>query len=279
MKTLLVPVDFSEDAMTAIEHAVEIANEVGLSIRLIHVKKKKQYYFGFSTSSEEQFPDGEIEMNLSTVVNKFRPGYKAGGSFDFVIRHGSIVHEILDESTKDEVYAILTGLQGNTSLRDYLVGSNAYRIVAGAHKPVFAVRTGMKVKTVKKILLPLDDTQKTRIKVPVVAALAELINAEIIILGITDSPYDQMQNKIKIYTEQTEEYFSKRNVKSRVINHVDPEVAKKIIEVSEQEDVDMLAFMSDMTDDMLGQMLSVTAKYILHQSKRPLLCVPISIKN
>lgn len=275
----MVPVDFSENSLLAIEYAICLANQIQLSIRLIHVKKKKHYYLGFSTTSEEQFPDDEISGNLKSLKDKYKPEYSAGGNFDNVIRHGSIVHEILEESNKSDVYAIVTGLQGNSSLRDYLVGSNAYRIVAGAHKPVFAVRKGMNLNPIKSILLPLDDTQDTRMKVPVVAALANIIKAEVVIMAITDSPYEQMQNKVKIYAEQTVAYLEKQGIKCRSKQLVDPEVAQKIIDVSQGEKVDMLAFMSDMTDDMLGQMLSVSAKYILHQAQCPLLCIPINIKN
>ncbi|MFB6318658.1 universal stress protein [Saccharicrinis sp. FJH54] len=277
MKTLLVPVDFSEDSMAAVKQALELANAVGLSIRLIHVKKKKTYYFGFSTSNEEQFPDDEIKAHLQSVVNNFKPGYTAGGTFDFIIRHGSITHEIIAESEAVEVYAILTGLQGNTSLRDYLVGSNAYRIVAAAQKPVFAVRKSMPVKPVRRILLPIEDKQDTRIKVPVVAALAKELDAEILVLGITDSPYEEMIAKVQIYVRQTLDYFKERNLKCSSKELISVEVPQKIVEVAKEENVDLIAFVSDMTDDILGQMLSVSVKYILHQSECPLLCVPVNI--
>ena len=277
MKTIVVPVDFSEDSMAAVKQAVELANSVGLSIRLIHVKKKKQYYLGFSTTEEEQFPDEEITAHLKSVIHNFKAEYKAGGTFDFVIRHGSITHEIIDESNADNVYAILTGLQGNTSLRDYLVGSNAYRIVAGSEKPVFAVRKSMPVKPVKKILLPIEDNQDTRIKVPIVAALAKELNAEILVLGLTDTPYEEMVGKVQIYTKQTLEYFKERNLKCSSKACVFVEVPQKIVEVAKEESVDLIAFVSDMTDDILGQMLSVSAKYILHQAECPLLCVPVNI--
>ena len=277
MKTLLVPVDFSEDSMAAVKHAVELANKVGLSIRLIHVKKKKHYYLGFSTTDEEQFPDEEIKSHLLSVINNFKAEYKAGGSFEFVIRHGSITHEIIQESAADDVYAILTGLQGNTSLKDYLVGSNAYRVIAGAEKPVFAVRKSMPAKPVKKILLPIDDNQDTRIKVPVVAALAKELDAEILVLGLTDSPYEEMVGKVQIYVKQTLEYFNERNLKCSSKELVYVEIPQKIIEVAKEEAVDMITFVSDMTDDILGQMLSVSVKYILHQAECPLLCVPVNI--
>ncbi|MFB6341977.1 universal stress protein [Saccharicrinis sp. FJH62] len=277
MKTLLVPVDFSEESMAAVKQALELANAVGLSIRLIHVKKKKSYYLGFSTSNEEQFPDDEIKSHLESVVKNFKSGYKAGGKFEFVIRHGSITHEIIEESEAEDVYAILTGLQGNTSLKDYLVGSNAYRIVAAAEKPVFAVRKSMETRPVKKILLPIEDKSDTRVKVPVVAALAKELDAEIMVLGITDSPYEEMLAKVQIYVKQTLEYFRERDLKCSSKELVSVEVPQKIVAVSKEEGADMIAFVSDMTDDILGQMLSVSVKYILHQAECPLLCVPVNI--
>ena len=81
MKHLLVPIDFSNDSLNALEFAIILANRMKLGIRLIHVKRKNADYnpsFNLkdfdvwlynslvSTSSILSF-DG-----CSSVSNKFR---------------------------------------------------------------------------------------------------------------------------------------------------------------------------------------------------------------
>ena len=43
MKSILVPVDFSKDSMNALEHAIAMANKVIADIRIVHVRKDKNY--------------------------------------------------------------------------------------------------------------------------------------------------------------------------------------------------------------------------------------------
>ena len=43
MKSILVPIDFSKDSMNALEHAIAMANKVKANIRIVHVRKDKNY--------------------------------------------------------------------------------------------------------------------------------------------------------------------------------------------------------------------------------------------
>lgn len=277
MKKLVVPVDFSEESMVAIENAIALANKAKLSIRMIHIKKKKTYYLGFPVSSQEEQPDEVYQAYFDKIIDKYKIRYTAGGTFDYRIGHGSISHEILKESNSDDVYAIYTGLQGNTSLKDYLIGSNACRVVAGSQKPVFTVRKGMGVVGLEKILMPIDESPSTRIKVPIVTALAKAVGAKVVVLAVSERSYPEVNTKIALYAKQAMDYLDQNSVECEMIEAFNSDAYKTIIENVSDHSIDLLAIMSDMTDDPIGHFLSGAVQNILNTCECPLLCIPINI--
>ena len=277
MKKLIVPVDFSDESVFAIEYAIELANAGAFGIRLVHVIKKKSYYLGFSNSTAVETPVEVIEENFKKLKDSFLPRLAKGIIIESVIKHGNIAEEILRESTANEVYAIVTGLLGNTSMIDYLVGSNAYRILAGAHKPVFTTRIGMTTNKIKRILMPIDDTSGTRIKVPIVSALAAFLNVPVVILAVSDTHITEINERVEMYAIQSEEFLNNEGVKTTLIHEYGVDIPQAILNAIGNEDTNLLAFMSDLSDDPLGMILSSNVKHILQKSSVPLLCVPMNI--
>jgi nucleotide-binding universal stress UspA family protein len=277
MKKLIVPVDFSEESVIAIDYAIELANAGGFGIRMVHVIKKKSYYFGFANTSAVETPIEVIEDNFKKLTESHSPRLANGILFEWIIKHGNIAEEILAESAANDVYAIVTGLLGNTSMMDYLVGSNAYRILAGAHKPVFTTRKGMTTEKIKRILMPIDDTTGTRIKVPIVSALAAYLNVPVVILAVSDTHITEINERIEMYAIQSEEFLNSAGVKVTLIHEYGVDIPQAILNAIGNEDASLLAFMSDISDDPLGMILSSNVKHLLQKSSVPLLCVPMYI--
>ena len=276
MKRLLIPVDFSEESIAAIENGIQIANNVGLALTMIHVKKKKNYYMGFSTTSEEQYPDDVLEAQFNQVLIDYKNKYTAGGDFNYIIAHGSISHEIVKEAHKEDVYAICTALQGNTSLRDYLIGSNAHRVLSASKVPVFSVRKEMGLRTTKKILMPIDDSANSRLKVPFVTEMAIILNAKVIVCALTDTPFDEINNRVANHAKQAFNYMGNAGVNVTLKEEYNAEMSKKLVELTVQDNVDLLAFHTDMIEGPIGLMMSGSVRYILHKSQCPLLCIPVN---
>ena len=44
MKSIVVPIDFSNDSLNALDHAILIANKFNAKLIITHVKKKKEFY-------------------------------------------------------------------------------------------------------------------------------------------------------------------------------------------------------------------------------------------
>ena len=86
MKSILVPVDFSKDSINALEHAISIANQVKASIRILHVRKDKNYDEPFIIRGKEQEYGKTVEEFMDDIVKENKPRYKGEGDFDYVYR-------------------------------------------------------------------------------------------------------------------------------------------------------------------------------------------------
>jgi len=137
-KNILIPIDFEKDA--AIDRALEfistMADEAAV-VRFLHVV--------YATPNiVSQFLPHDFEQKASVEsMNKLKEiarGSDLGKlTTDFVVSHGSVYREILQMAEDEEVDLIVLCSHKPTA-EDYILGSNAARVVRRAQCTVVVLR-------------------------------------------------------------------------------------------------------------------------------------------
>ena len=141
-KTILVPVDISEDELTekALQHAVYIAKLEGAKIHLFHaIPDVSRFSISYSYHYDmlSSFANKErVQEQLQELANSVDLPKE---QVDFSAAFGSARDKVLELAEKIKADLIVVGSR-RPSISTHLLGSNASGIVAYAKQSVLVVR-------------------------------------------------------------------------------------------------------------------------------------------
>lgn len=277
MKRILVPIDFSEDSVFALNIALELANSFGARLRMIHVKTGHNYAPEFSGDNPELRILGQVTNWMDHLLNKNLPEYTVShGQFDYKIREGNVMREITNQALYDDTSLIVVGTHGISGIEDRWVGSNAYRLVSNAPCPVLTVRRTMKWQRPHNILLPMDENRLLRKIIPTVAGFSTLINASVTLLALQKKSIWMLPAKSNMYARQAQRYINKNyDLGVSIVSCDWKGDAERILKFAHDENVSVIAIGLLKTRNPFGSFLRSFYSELLNLSDIPVLVVPM----
>ncbi|HKL71520.1 MAG TPA: universal stress protein [Marinilabiliaceae bacterium] len=276
MKKILVPVDFSETSILAIEVAVKIANQLKSNIQLMHVRTGKPYHPEFARENVELLMTDAAITNMERLVAKNIEIYSVqNGVFDYRIREGNVVREIRNQAHYNDSDLIVAGTHGMSGFEDRWLGSNAYRLISNAPCPVLAVRQNMEFHDTQKILLPIGLDEVSRRIVPQVVSFAQSISAKVLVVGTTSKSRWLIPGRINAYVHQVEKFMKK-------FPDIDVEFCTKdgtndpmeLLELAHKKEVTLIALAVKRGANPFESIFSPFANELLNVSDLPIFAVP-----
>lgn len=140
-KRILVPVDFSQCSLRAIDYAVMLADAFEATVILLHVLEPAS--FGLDQLAIPAELEEQLQFHLRTGrdrlldLNRKRMGQRL--RTETLVRIGRAWSEIPDTAKALAVDLIVLGAHGETSFKHPLLGSTAEGVVRHAHCPVLTV--------------------------------------------------------------------------------------------------------------------------------------------
>ncbi len=141
IRTILVPIDFSDNARAAIEWAAHLAGEQESKLVLFHA-----YHLPVEFQQLEGAylpPDfwanvkAEAQESLTRYETELRNN---GRCVESVVREGYAATAIVEEATERGADLIVIGTHGLSGLKHLVLGSIAERVVQKAPCPVLTVK-------------------------------------------------------------------------------------------------------------------------------------------
>ncbi|RKX18615.1 MAG: hypothetical protein DRP35_08975 [Candidatus Zixiibacteriota bacterium] len=271
MKKIIVPVDFSPNACNALQYAINFANKVGASIRIIFVKKDKNYENRFMVKEFANSGISKAEDLLKKIVDENQSKLKT--EFEYSVRHGNIAEEITNEAKYNDAYMIIMGTHGASGFQEFWMGSNAFRVVSSAPCPVITVPDKYKIKKIDKIVLPIDMSVATREKVNFTAELAQTFNSKILIAGVSEGNYPRVVNKIKKYVEQVEKLLDSKKIENESFQLSGKNIADTIIDFSYENKARLISIMTEQVPNIANAIMGTYAQQTVNHSNIPVLSI------
>ncbi|MFB6135159.1 MAG: universal stress protein [Halobacteriaceae archaeon] len=131
---LLVPTDGSEDALGAVEHALDAAERFDARVHALSVVDTR-------VSRQTNFLDALEQVGRQATKDVEVRAAERGVDVVTEVVEGNPSDAILDYADEEGVDLVAMGTSGRTGLDRVLVGSVAERVVRGATMPVLTVRT------------------------------------------------------------------------------------------------------------------------------------------
>ncbi|MEZ4701549.1 MAG: universal stress protein [Rhodothermales bacterium] len=144
VRSILVPIDFSEHATYALGVAKDLADFFDARLDLVHVVEETLHPAFYNTgvfSVYDTNPD--LEASVIEHLKKLyaeTPGSE--GPVRYTVRRGHAVHELLEAAREQGNDLIVIATHGLSGLDRAIMGSVTERIVRQAPTPVFTVKSG-----------------------------------------------------------------------------------------------------------------------------------------
>lgn len=274
MKTILIPIDFSEDSINALEHAIYIANKLKASLRIMHVKVCEEFITPKFFAEVFNDHNRSVEDCFNYLIEKYLTQYTGGGKLDYIVTTGKVYKAVLNQAKEDSAYLIMMGTHGVSGFEEYWVGSNAYRVVTLSRFPVLTVRHGYMKKEVHKIIMPIDAKKNSRVKVPYVMEFAKAMGAQVIVLGVRESNRIDIVHKIRRYVSQTVDFMEQKGIDVTGKEIHCKNISEDTLIFATQNNADLITIMSDYDENPMNIRVGTSAQQMVNHSPIPVLCIP-----
>lgn len=279
MKRVLVPIDFSENSMLALKHGIVIANKLQANLRIVHVKTGNSYAPEFGRDEIDLRINNRIENWMEFIFSKYQDKYTVtNGKFDFKVREGHVVQQLVNQAHYDDTTLIVIGSHGASGFTDRWIGSNAFRLVVDAPCPVLVMRPNMSFdSSFSRILIPVNLRKSSRRKLPVVAGVAKLFNAKVCLVGIRQTNLKYIFSQLLATLRQVENYLVNSaglTIESKT-TLTGGDLSKKLIDYATEVGADMMSVDVVVNSGRLTEKFRPFLNDIINKAKCPVLAIPI----
>ena len=242
MKKILVPFDFSKPAINAFRFALDVLERSKGNLKLLHVIElpvlNDTVLMPMLNFEEELLK--ELRQKASDQFKKITEKYnKNGAKVSWEVAFGSPSKTLLDIIKYEEFDLVIMGSHGASGLREYVIGSNAEKMIRRSPVPVLVTKEYRK-RSIKSIVFPNTlETENQFDLVERVKSLQAFFQARLDVVWI-NTPVNftsdvQTREKLQIFAK----HYGLKNYSLNIFNH--PNEEDGIIRFNEFVDGDLIA--------------------------------------
>ena len=275
---ILVPTDFSEISIDALEYAAMIARQGSAEILLLHV---------FESYSQNTMLDMVVDFTdivEKGIRDKMEEIKQRNPSLEGVTIHSRVtvgkiyaeIDKIAREENMDLVVMGTHGVSGTTNIGKFIIGSNSYRIIHNAPCPIITLREDPWRKTFKNFLLPIDNSKESLDKVDIAIRWAKFFGATIHVLAVTAFFEGLILDKdIDLKTVEVKGRLDAAGIPNTtdIIRHRAP--SSSVISKALDVNADLIIMVTGQESPLTEMLFGSSARNIISESTIPVLSVNI----
>jgi nucleotide-binding universal stress UspA family protein len=270
MKTIIVPIDFSDESLTGLNLSLMLASKTGAAIQLIHVIGKDT-----GNNVEELEKENQLaKTKFEDILKKCKEKGPINCDLNYTIKEGKIFKEIADLADKYEDVLTVLSTHGKSGFEELFIGGNAYKITSHSKNPVITVRRSKLSSNIDRIVLPLDMTFETREKVPYTAKLAKLFNSEIHLITIRSSKIKSIEKRVHQYAQQVASYLDNHKIPCTVEHLHGSNLTDLTLDYSRSVGADLISIMTEQEKSASNLLLGNFAHQMINKAYIPVLSFP-----
>lgn len=157
MKKILVPCDFSKQAINAFRFALDCARQSGGEVHLQHIIEIPVLHDSvlMPVLSFEEVLLKEMKEKSEAEYGKLLKKYaEPKDKVKTVTEFGTTSRSVLTYIVDNGIDLVIMGTKGVSGVKEYMIGSNTEKIVRSSPVPVIAVKSYPKAGSIKNIVFP-----------------------------------------------------------------------------------------------------------------------------
>ncbi len=281
IKNILIPTDFSKTGLLAVEHAAFMARLFKANLYLLHVIEISETTYSIYNPAVVIRDMKEIEKivdaQLSLLAAKLKKEYAI--TVNTLCSMGKATSEIVTAVQDNNIDLVVMGTHGASGINELFMGSNAHKTVTVCPCPVITVQTHAKKIGFTNIVLPIDNSLRSRQKVDYTIALAKKYAAKIHVLGLIDKTRETDPEKFQIKLDSIEKAIKKAGLTCECKIVKGDNIAVAAMNYSKKIKADLIVVLTDHESNYNGMFLGAFAKQIVNHSRIPVMSIKPVIGN
>ena len=270
MKTIIVPLDLSDESLNGLNLAMMMATKTGANILLVYVIGKNTGDYYEQMEKENQLAQTKFEG----ILRKYKEKVNLNFTLSYIIKEGKIFKEIADLADKHEDALTVLSTHGVSGFEELFIGGNAYKITSHSRNPVITVRRSKIPTNIDNIVMPLDLTFQTREKVPYTVELAKEFGSKVHLLTIRLSNIKSIEKKLQQYAEQVSSYLDSHKIPFTVEHLHGGNLTDLTLDYARSIDADLISIMTEQEKSASNLLLGNFAHQMINKAYIPVLSFP-----
>lgn len=277
MQKILVPTDFSTNALKAVTYASEIAIKSGATLHLLHVIEPSLNMATMqSDSSAKKVVNEKTEkLNLSLrSIAEIYPELKVVPS----LAGGSIIPSILKYAENENPDLIIMGTKGASGLKKVFFGSVTAGVIGKTKIPVLTVPASYEIEEPDGIVFATNQFEKNIDLLNKIVAISELFSAPVHVVvfkdtdGNKDADFIYNEEQLNDYLRFLKETFPKGKFKGEILEGKDFEIT--IDNYTKKNEADLIVMVTYPKSFFEKVFLKSVTKKMAFHSTTPILAIP-----
>jgi len=274
-RTILIPIDFSEQSLICLEQTYNLAKLFEASITLLHVIRTHGPIWRFFSQKEKDDTVNRMEENLRKLADEAEKEHNV--NINTIVEKGKVVETILRIAKIIEPAMITVGTTSGSNIGKKIVGSNALSLIKQSTCPVITIKGKEHNEGCDNIVLPLDTKKETKDKVEITKKIAKFFKSKIHAVTIVTTDNQTVIDKVETQLLQVK--------KDIIIDDIECEIkiikseknidimAHKLISYAYNVDADLIAIMTQQENNFQEFFIGSLAKQIIFASDIPVLSI------
>lgn len=275
MRNILVPIDFSPVADNALTTAVELCKEHAATLTLLHVVENRFALFSpkAGIGGAQVLPRllESAEQNLNNKALQVKTEHDV--NINVVVISGTPSYEITGWSMEKDVDLICIGTHGASGIRDFLIGSTAYRVIRYAHCPVLTIPGTSPWAQFRNILFPVRPIPQALRKYETTKAIISKDDAFIHVVGIITLEDAENIRELNKMVSQVRTRILLDSIRCDTDVHICFNAAREVHQIAASEKPDLIVITATIDSALKDFFLNPYTQDIVDHSRHPVLSI------
>ncbi len=271
MNKIVVPVDFREQSLLALDQTISVAKFIKAEIIILYIIES-----GIITSlvrrgkSQEKLREIAAErlQNISENVCS-----KAGIKASVIIESGRVAHKIIEVANNLNARFIIMGKNDSDAKLEKYIGTNTSQVISRSNCPVISIKGKEQKIVFEDIVLPLDLTKKTREKVFNAVSFGLHFNSVIWMVSVLTGGIAKRQSRIYAKMKKAQQMIQENGVpcKIKLFEKSDKPDYEVVINYAKETGADLIMVMTRQEASWREQYIGRFANEIINRSDIPVM--------
>ncbi len=156
MKTIIVPIDFSNHSEYALKTASYLAKKQNAQILAIHMLDIQSDHFNESSGYIQEKTAFLLQLAKKRFHAFLKKDYLENIKVTPVIKHFKVFSEINDLAREENADLIIMGSHGASGLKELFIGSNTEKVIRFSEVPVMVVKNDLRDFNFENVVYATD---------------------------------------------------------------------------------------------------------------------------